>query len=140
MDPLSLAASVAGLISITLEFSRIVGSYCKSVKDARKDVLEIAQELTSIRDVLCQLDEVLRSHLLKTSIFDQNSGLANALDVCEDNIKRISFKMQNLKHDGPARLWEKLKWPFSEKEMQKVLVTLQRCAATFQFALSVEGW
>lgn len=70
MDPLSLAASVAGLISITLEVSRIVDSYCKSVKDARKDVSEIAQELTRMRDVLRQLDGVLRSHLLKTNIFD----------------------------------------------------------------------
>lgn len=70
MDPLSLAASVAGLISIILKVSRIVDSYCKSVKAARKDVLEIAQELISMRDVLCQLGEVLRSYLLKTNIFD----------------------------------------------------------------------
>ena len=140
MDPLSLAASVAGLIGITWKVSRAVGSYCKLAKDTRKDVLQISQELISMRDVLCQLDEFLRSHQLKTNIFEKNSVLANALDVCGDNIERISSKIQNLEHDGTARIWEKLKWPFSEREIQKVLVTLQRCAATFQFALSIEGW
>lgn len=140
MDPLSVAASVAGLVSLTLEVSCTIGSYCKSVKNARNDVLEIAQELASMRDVLRQLDELLRSHQLKTEIFDQSSVLSHALTVCVGNIECISSKVQNLNLDGVARVWEKLKWPFSEREMQKTLATLQRCASTFQFALSVEGW
>lgn len=46
MDPLSVAASVAGLISLTLEVSQTVGTYYKAVKDAPKSIREIEQELT----------------------------------------------------------------------------------------------
>lgn len=139
MDPLSIAASLAGLVSLTSRVSRTIGSYCKSVKDARKDVQETAQELASMYDVLHQLDGLLRSQQLKTKI-DSNSVLAKAIAVCGNNIERLSSKVQRLELDGLARVWEKLKWPFNEKEMQKILATLRKCAATFQFSLTIEGW
>lgn len=139
MDPLSIAASLAGLVSLTSRVSRTIGSYCKSVKDARKDVQETAQELASMYDVLHQLDGLLRSQQLKTKI-DSNSVLAKAIAVCGNNVERLSSKVQRLELDGLARVWEKLKWPFNEKEMQKIPATLRKCAATFQFSLTIEGW
>lgn len=139
MDPLSIAASVAGLVSLTLEVSRTVGTYCKSVKNTRKDVQDTAQELASMYEILHQLDELLRSQQLKTKI-DSNSVLAKAITVCGNSIKKISSKIQTLESDGLARVWEKLKWPFNEKEMQNLLATLRKCAATFQFSLTIEGW
>ena len=140
MDPLSVAANVAGLVSLTLKVSSTIGSYCKSVKSARKDVQEVAQELASMHDVLRQLDELLRSQQLKTKVFESTSVLATAITICRKNVQRISSKVQKLESDRLASIWEKLKWPFSEKEMQKILATLQRCAATFQFSLTIEGW
>ena len=140
MDPLSIAASVAGLTGLIIQVSGAVGSYCKAVKDARKDVQQVAQELTGMQLVLRQLDELLRSQELQTKLFDHSSVLANALRICGDSMKSIASKVQDLEHDKFARVWEKLKWPFSEKDMQKTLATLQRCAATFQFALTIQGW
>ena len=140
MDPLSLAASVAGLVSITIELSGAIHSYCKAVKDARKDVQEMAQELVVMGDLLHQLEEHIRSPHLKTKAFDQSSVLATALSLCGNSIERISTKVHMLRLDGIGGIWEKLKWPFTEKDMQKALATLRRCAATFQFSLTIEGW
>ena len=135
-----MAATVAGLMSLTLQTSHTIGSYCKSFKNARKDIRQIAQELASMQDTLGQLDELLRSQQLKIKYFNQSSVLATALTICSNSIKTISSKVETLEGEGLDRLWEKFKWPFSEKEMQKTLATLRRCAATFQFALTVEGW
>ena len=140
MDPLSAATSVAGLVGLTLNASRTMSSYCKSVKDAPKDVREITQELVSMYDVLCQLDELLRSQQLKSRVFESTSVLASAITTCGNSVNKISSKVHRLELGGLARVWENLKWPFSEKETQKLLGTLQRCAATFQFSLTIEGW
>ena len=140
MDPISATSSVAGLIGLTLEASRTMSSYCKSVKDAHKNVREIAQELVSMYDILYQLDELLRSQQLKTRVFESTSVLASAITICGNSINKISSKVHRLELGGLARVWENLKWPFSEKETQKLLGTLQRCAATFQFSLTIEGW
>ena len=140
MDPLSIAASVANLVSLTFDVSSTIGSYCKSVKNARKDVQEVAQELASMQNVLNHLGELLRSQQLKAKFFEPTSVLATAVMVCGKNVQRISSKVQNLESDRLAGFWEKLKWPFSEKDMQKILTTLRGCAATFQFSLTIEGW
>ena len=135
-----MSASIAGLISLTLAVSRSVTSYCNSVRDARKDIHEIAQELASMHDILHQLDQLLRSQQLRIKFFDSSSALATAMSVCGDSLQKISSKVKTLELDGLARVWERMKWPFSEKDMQKILATLRRCAATFQFALTIEGW
>ena len=140
MDPVSMAASVANLVSLTLDVSSTIGSYCKSVKNARKDIQEVAQELASMHNVLHQLDELLRSRQLKIKFFESNSVLATAITICGNNVKCISSKVEKLESGGLASIWEKLKWPFSEKEMKKILATLRRCAAAFQFALTTQGW
>ena len=140
MDPISMAASVAGLVSLTIKVSSTVGSYCKSVKNARKDVQEVGEELESMHDVLHQLDEFLRSQQLKTKFFEPTSVLATAITICGDTVTKISSKVQKLESNGLASMWERLKWPVSEKEMQRILATLRRCAATFQFSLTIEGW
>ena len=135
-----MAASVAGLLKLTSDVSSTIGSYCKSVKNARKDVQEVARELASMHNVLHQLDELLRSQQLKTKFFESTSVLATAITICGSNAKSISSKMEKLESDGLASIWEKLKWPFSEKEMKNILVSLRRCAATFQLSLTTEGW
>ena len=140
MDPLSITASVANLVNLTFDVSSTIGSYCKSVKNARKDVQEVARELASMHNVLHQLGELLRSQQLKSRFFESTSVLATAITVCCNNVQRISSKVQKLESDGLASIWEKLKWPFSEKDMQKILATLRGCAATFQFSLTIEGW
>ena len=140
MDIISVAASVAGLVSLTLQVSGTIGSYCKAVKNARKDIQEVALELTSMYNVLRELDELLRGPQLKSKVFDRSSVIATALNLCGDTIKHIVSKLQTLEMDGLARIWEKLKWPFNEKEMPKILSTLRRCVATFQFSLTIEGW
>lgn len=140
MDPLSMAANVAGLVSLTLDVSRTIGSYCKAVKTARKDVQEIARELASMQDLLQQFDHLLRSQQLESKYFASTSVLVTALDLCGNIIQSISDKVQTLELNWVAQTWEKLKWPFSEKDMLKILATLRRCAATFQFTLTIEGW
>ena len=135
-----MAASVAGLASLTLEVSRTINSYCKAVKDARKDLETVDQELAILRDILHQLDQLLRSQRMKSKFFDSCSVLATSLDLCINCIVKVSSMLQSLESGGLARVWERMKWPFSEREMQKTLTTLRRCTATFQFSLTIEGW
>jgi len=43
MDPLSLAASVAGLVTLTAQVSSSIITYTKAVKDESKSINEITQ-------------------------------------------------------------------------------------------------
>lgn len=140
MDPLSVAASVAGLASFTLELSTAITTYVKAVKDAPKSAQEIIQELTLTQAVLEKLDSFLKSQPLKHASFDPSSVLFVAITSCNDTIRDVYDQLQDAKQNGVLRVLEKLKWPFSEKETQKRLDALRRCVSTFQFSLTVEGW
>ena len=139
MDPLSLAASVAGLANLALEVSGAITVYVKAVIDASKSVQEIVEELHLIRVVLEKLDVFLRSQPCKGAMFDPSSVLSIAIASCNDIIGEVYGKLQSAKQNALLRVLERLKWPFSEKETQKRLDALRRCVATFQFSLTVEG-
>lgn len=139
-DPLSIAASVAGLVTLTAQVSISIITYSKAVKDETKSVQEITQELSLMRSVLEQLENLLKGQPMKKSSFDQSSVLATAIFTCRDNIQTISMKLPKSTQNGMSRAMEKFKWPFTEKETQKRLEVLRRCTSTFQFSLTVEGW
>lgn len=142
MDPLSIVASVAGLVSLSAEASKIIGEYYTSAKNASKDVQDIKTELESLSIILQRLELLLRSDKMgsKSISFDNSSVLNSALISCETIIKEVTAKLQRSNDSSAARMWERLKWPFSEKEVQKLLETLHAYIHTFQFALTVEGW
>ena len=140
MDPLSVAASVAGLVSLTFEISQTVGHYYKAVKDAPKSIQEIQQELSLMHSTLQQLDDLLRGPHMSRSSFAQSSVLTTAVFSCIQINGEISAKLAQPKPDRLSRTMEALKWPFSEKEVQKKLEVLRRYSSTFQFSLNVEGW
>lgn len=140
MDPLSLAASVAGLLSITVQVSGAIITYVKAVKDAPKSVQEISQELALTQVVLEKLDKFLRSQSLKHASFDPLSVLPTAIASCNSTVRDVLDNLQNAKQNGVLRMLEKLSWPFTEKQTQKKLDALRRCTSTFQFSLTVEGW
>ena len=140
MDPLSVAASVAGLVSLTFEISQTVSHYYKAVKDAPKSIQEIQQELSLMHSTLQQLDDLLRGPHMEKSSFAQSSVLTTAVTSCVQTIRDISAKLAPPKPDRLSRTKEALKWPFSEKEVQKRLGALRRYTSTFEFSLNVEGW
>ena len=140
MDPLSLAASVAGLVSLALQVSGTIGSYCSSVKDAPKSLRQVDGELLLLLSALQQLENFLRSQPSLHISFDQTSVLATALISCRESIDAIASRLHDPKKDGKLHTLDRLKWPFGENEIEKRLEAMRRCISTFQFSLTVEGW
>lgn len=142
MDPLSVAASAAGLMSLCIGIIDVVGDYYTSAKNARKDIQGLKSELEYLSTVLERLEQVLRSDGLRCNSFsfDTSSVLIAALRSCEKQIGEISLKLQRNKDSNASRILERLKWPFNEKEIQKLIELLRRYILTFQFSLTIEGW
>ena len=140
MDPLSLAASIAGLISLALDASQAVGSYYHAAKGASRSIQVINDELSLMRSVLGQLENLLQSPQMKQSSFAQSSILRTALDSCSQTVQDIVARLPKPSRDTLTRAKQALKWPFDEKEVYNRTQALQRYTSTFQFSLTVEGW
>ena len=140
MDPLSIAASIAGLVALSSKALHAVVGFHDDVKDAPKEVAGLVQELTSMRAVLLEFELFLRSKSAFSISFGQSSLLVTALASCTNSVESLTGKLQKFEKAGLSRALERFKWPFSEKETKKEVEKLRRYVATFQFALTVEGW
>ncbi|KAG7007403.1 hypothetical protein G7Y79_00010g029040 [Physcia stellaris] len=140
MDPLSIAAGVAGLITLTAELSRALVAYGKAVKREREDLQLLLTEVSLLQSLLQRLDSFLRSSGVANVTFHQTSALEASLAVCKATAIDLNERLRKLEAAGLSRAVERFKWPFSEKEVVKVLETLRRCISTFQFSLTLEGW
>ena len=113
-EPLSLAASIAGLISLGLEITKFTRNYVHGVRRASKDVEEFLQEHAALIKILRHLDELLKSDRIGEANFDQTSVLFLAHDACRNELTAVRSKL--LSRSRGHRILRALTWPFVKKE------------------------
>ena len=140
-DPLSISASIAGLISLTDTAFRRTFSYVMAVKDAPKEISALSSELGILYGLLnrlhlliCQLDNgafhsAVQGHQLISCYrtLEKVKGILDKHDVSsfEDE------KVQNLK--------KRFKWPFSISDVKGLITEIERHKSTFNLALSADN-
>jgi Fungal N-terminal domain of STAND proteins len=140
MDPLSVAASVAGLLSLTIQVSQLVYEQVNTLKNATKDAAKLLEELELLVRVLTSLKQFLASQESKEHLFEETSVFIKAIGGCNIQISAIKIKLDKLVgKQGIAQLIERGKWYYEHDEHQQLIQTLHRYIGMFQVSLSVEG-
>jgi hypothetical protein len=142
MDPLSLSASIAGLISLADVTFKYVYKYVRAVKDAKNEVEALSDEINGLATLLRVLgalasdleaegdrfDPALRTHYL--------SHCNKTLDRIDKRLKKATDSFTRSKLEGISR---QLKWPFSASETKDLLTELSRHKATISLALATDS-
>ncbi|KPM45274.1 hypothetical protein AK830_g1308 [Neonectria ditissima] len=140
-DPLSIAGSIAGLISISDAVFRGVYKYTKAVKNAQNDVGTLANEINSLGADLRHLyaladelesgddvfDPTLRAHHLGRFYKTLNS-IKERVDKADARFARSKL----------ISMTQQLKWPFSVQETKELLGELSRHKQSINVALSAD--
>jgi len=141
MDPLSLAANVAGLTSLTLEVSKFTASYIESVKNAPRESLQLAEELSALARALSDLDQFLVSQNHGSMRFGNTSALVTAATSCRDSLSMLHVTLTKLLDRTEGRKWyRRAIWPWKGPGHLKVVTALHRFTDIFHFSLSISGW
>ncbi|KAM0542389.1 hypothetical protein ACHAO7_009943 [Fusarium culmorum] len=143
MDPLSLSASIAGLISVADLTFRLLYKYVRGVKEAQNDIKSLKREIEG----LCSVLRILQA-LAEVLVTEEDKGHAalsvDILDQCKETLGEISNKVQGAfatfeqKRLLKATL-QKLKWPFGDVETKGLLDTLSRYKLTISIATSADS-
>ena len=136
-DPFSLATGIAGLISLSLEVTKIAQLYNQGVRNSSKDIDGFLQELAALTDVLRQLDAFLKIDEAGKRSFNQTSVLVETYKACRSSLEKTRSALQSRVNE--YKRLKALTWPFFGKEHQQVISTILRCIHTFQFALTIDG-
>jgi hypothetical protein len=148
MDPLSAAASIIAVVQISGKVFQLCQTYYLEVKEARKDIQRLRGELTFLQDVLANVADLAAED--QDSANASTLGLLNQpdgpLQQCQRDLEGLVAKLDPGDEKDGARKgkmkqfgWRALKWPFSSKDVDKLLTTIGRHKATFNLALTANN-
>ncbi|KAG8673653.1 hypothetical protein FPOAC1_006967 [Fusarium poae] len=141
-DPLSLAASIAGLISLADVTFKYTYKFVRAAKDAKNDVSTLADEINNLGSVLRVLEALASDMEAEGDQFDPT--LRNHyLNHCFKTLSRIEMKTkkatERFVRSKVESIYQHLKWPFSASETRSLLDELSRHKETISMALAADS-
>ena len=149
MDGVSAAASVIAALQISGQVYSLCRTYFLGVKEARRDIQRLQEELSSLDKVLSKVvdladvpnpNELDQPNPNELEIFDLLNQAEGPVQQCQAQLTDIIARLtpgqgkEKMKHFGLRAL----KWPFSSKEVDSCLLILGRHKATFELALTAD--
>lgn len=138
-DPLSIAASVAGLLSLAQAVIIGLNNYVMTAKEAPAEIRALVGELESLSTVLHEIETTLVSNPAGQK---DNQTLEKTVSVCQEWLKKTLVALQEADVEDEKskykRLFKKMKYPFKRDDVQKMLVTVRDYKATLTLAMTLE--
>ncbi|KAF9877435.1 hypothetical protein CkaCkLH20_05135 [Colletotrichum karsti] len=146
MDPLSLSASIAGLVALADLVFRAATDYVKAAKGSQKEVNDLSREVKNLSCVLHNLSlvafELEVNDEAQASTHQPSSALKpHHLHECQQLLRQLEEKLRDQNSQlnsssGFERLRSRMKWPFTSAETKEILQTMRRQKETIDTALA----
>lgn len=138
MDGLSGAASFIAVIETSAKILSLCFQYSVAVKDAEKDIERLWRKVADLKDVLGDLKQLLDG---------QDKTRLSAAYKSATSLKDCLLRLEELKAQlDPGKTRKamnrlgvrSLRWPFTSKEVEKIVDSLENYQQTFLLALQVD--
>jgi predicted translin family RNA/ssDNA-binding protein len=138
MDGLSGAASVIAVVDISAKITSLCFQYLTEVKAAKNDIERLQRKVAEIRGLLEKIKQLLDGR--DKAQLSTTSELSDSLQECFRELKELKAELE----PGKARKTmsrfgvRALKWPLTNKQVEKMVVSLEKYEQTFSLALQVD--
>ncbi|ERF71769.1 hypothetical protein EPUS_01684 [Endocarpon pusillum Z07020] len=140
-DPLSISASVAGLITVADIVIRNGHKYIKAVKNADKTVVSLMREvnllsgtLHSLRNVAEGLEDEAESFRFTTKV--------HHVEYCYQTLRKINLLLENFELSKSKGVLhsaaQRLRWPLSVSETKELMAEVERHRTILGLALQAD--
>ena len=139
-DPLSISASISGLVTLADIIFRRTYKYVKAVKGAPKEISALSTEIGALYGVLSNL--YLVSRQLEHEQADSTTRIHH-IHSCYQTLEHIRSILDrdntsSLPGEPLESLKRNLKWPFRSSEVKDVIAEIERHKTTLGLALNVD--
>ncbi|KAA8641922.1 uncharacterized protein ATNIH1004_010861 [Aspergillus tanneri] len=138
MEPLSGAGSVIAVIQLASCIAKILGDYINDVKIAKRDILDLQQEIDGLAGVLRKLNTLLdRSNSEK---FNSSNALLDDVKECSSTLEILKTKINSEMAGITMKRWglRALKWPLKRTEVDETIKRIERYKSLFTLALQLD--
>ena len=148
-DPLSIAASIAGLLSLAGPILAEGYTYIASVRDSPNALKQLLCEIGRLEAVLGQIDELTRESATNTGAVVQTQPSRVSDIITPDTIKTASDLLkavqssikqcERIPGQSAKNIRRAIVWPFKEREVKENLDRFKRLIDIFDSELSIES-
>jgi hypothetical protein len=137
-EALGLVASAIAVIELSAKVGVLCVGYFNAVKNAKDDARRLATRVTSLETTVQHVQKLLNEAESQSLLTSQK--LLESLDDCLSQLGELRRRLdpeparKAMRHFGVRAL----KWPFSSKEIDQIVVQLERHESTIMLALQVD--
>jgi|SRR5215469_9457881 len=138
MDGVSAAASAIAVIELSARVASLCAQYYNAVKKAKADVTRLQVVVENLNSVIKDCRDLLDGQ--HGSKLESSRKLNQALNECLSDLERLENKLELLKgRKTMSRLGIRaLQWPFSSKEVDKIIQELNQSKEDVALAMQVD--
>jgi hypothetical protein len=144
MDGLSVAASVAGVISLGIQVTQSLVEFYEAYKHQKSDIANTAKKLENLLGVLESLHKQLNNRKFQADEQDLLETIEGSIEVCEDSIHELQTKVEKFEKspsDGIRATirttTRQLAYPFRESTLRKLDADIDEIVSHISLALQV---
>ena len=139
-DPLSVTASISGLLTLGDIVFRRTYKYVKAVKKAPKEISVLSAEIGALYGVLSNL------HLVSCQLEHEqadSTARMHHIHSCYQTLERVKSILDRddtslLRDEKIDTLKKRLRWPFKALEVKELIAEIERHKTTLGLALNVD--
>jgi septal ring factor EnvC (AmiA/AmiB activator) len=138
MDGLSGAASVIAVVDISAKVASLCFQYSVAVKDAKSDIERLHRKVNDINNVLEKLQQLLDKQ--EKSQLSTTRNIVDSLKECHQQLQGLKDQLEPSRgRRAMQRVGVRaLKWPFTSKQVEKMVIVLEQYGHTFSLALQID--
>lgn len=140
-DPLSVSASIAGLVTLADIVFRRTYRYAKAAKKAQKEISALSAEIGALYGILSNLHLV--SCQLEGGLFESTTR-THHIHSCYQTLEHVRSILDRddtsaLRDERVESLKRNLRWPFKSSEVKDLIAEIERHKTTLGLALNVDS-
>lgn len=137
-DPLSVVASVAGVVAFAASTARTLISLIQEMADAPEEILHIRRDVQNLSAVLVSIQDTWARHNLKSEDLALVTSLTEYLSLCQDSMQSIRALLVPLAAKGSGRKspLRMVGWVMRKGEIRTLRERLQEGKASLNITLS----
>lgn len=143
-DPLSVAGSVVGIISLSLQVTQSLYDYYASVTSQHSDVAHVARKLKNLSELIECLHSELNSRTFRADEKDLLNKIERAVQECEEYIQELKQEAEKFEKTPPDSLGAAFKatgrrvaYPFRQSTLIKLEEDIRELVDQLSLALQL---
>jgi len=143
MDPLSVVASIVGILGAATQVSASVSTLIEKSRKAPKNIRKVKDEVDTIRSVLHQLQALLlgssRTNRARASLILVDQVVVT-LSACVSTFSELDVIVGTLVSDEKLGLMDRLRWATKASAIDECLKNLQTQKNSLTLMLTILTW